>query len=338
MTSSIATLCARGLVLVAIALAAVQNAATGEELVNAEQIEVRFGITADAHVLGDRTPGNEAHLRSFVAAMDEWRPDFVIDLGDFACQCGSGQTTPELHDAQLQSLKRQWAAFASVACPAYAVMGNHDVGWIRGAGESIAPQDLYARSHAGEDITKSEWLAVTHMPARYYSLDLKGYHFLVLDGNNRRARTAVAPGRDGVRGGYWIDDSQKAWVASDLAANRGKPKVVFCHEELHHTPVEGSGEGGDAPFPPVGKQTSYVDNGWELRELFQADGRVLACFSGHKHESRWTVYGGTHYLTLAATHRGGSYAKVTLAGSLTIEGVGSQRSYKIPLAGRPKAK
>lgn len=77
---------------------------------------------------------------------------------------------------------------------------------------------------------------------------------------------------------------------------------MFCHQELHHTLVRGAAEGGDVPFPPVGKEGSFVDNSWQIREILGADGGVLACFFGHKHRSRWAVYDGIHYLTLAGTH------------------------------------
>ena len=51
--------------------------------------------------------------------------------------------------------------------------------------------------------------------------------------------------------------------------------------------------------PAVGKEGSYVDNGWQIRQLLAADQKVLACFHGHKHRSRWAMYGGVHYVTLA---------------------------------------
>jgi len=306
---------------------------------------VRFGMSADAHIKGRIVPANEERLLKFVEAMIEWKPDFVIDLGDFACQVGGGQTTPELHDAQLNGLKHHWATLSNVPCPAYLVIGNHDVGWIKGGDETIKPEDLYRSPHSGEDITKDELLAVTGLPHRYYSFDVKGCHFIVLDGNNQRDGSAPEPGHDGVVGGYFIDGPQKEWLAKDLAANRDKIKIVFCHEELHHTSPEGSGEGGDVPFPPVGKDRSYVDNGWELREMFEADGNVVACFHGHKHRNRWTIYGGVNYITLAALHWSGPYAKVTLSDDqLHIEGCGQivgkedrrQRSYTIPLPERTK--
>ena len=67
----------------------------------------------------------------------------------------------------------------------------------------------------------------------------------MLDGNNQPDDSAPR-GKDGLVGGYWIDATQKEWLAKDLAKNRQKPKIVFCHEELHHTPERGSGQGGDA--------------------------------------------------------------------------------------------
>jgi hypothetical protein len=88
----------------------------------------------------------------------------------------------------------------------------------------------------------------------------------------------------------------------------------------------------------VGKDTSYVDNGWQVRELLAQDGNVVACFSGHKHQDRWTIYGGVHYLTLAALYVDGSYAKMTIADKLYVEGVGKQRSFAfdIPLSSRKR--
>jgi alkaline phosphatase len=210
-------------------------------------------------------------------------------------------------------------------------MGNHDVGWLKGGDEKITPGDLIGRGHAGEDITKQEFLEVTGTPHRYYSFSVRGFHFIVLDGNNAADGSAPQPGHDGVAGGYSIDATQKQWLAEDLARHKQKPKIVFCHEELHHTPTRGSGQGGDTPFPAVGKQGSYIDNGWELRKMFAEDGRVLACFFGHKHRNRWTIYDGTHYITMAATHWKSSFAAITIAGKLTITGFGGQRSYELSL-------
>lgn len=321
----------RLLLMVLVGVAISVRAVAGEAEQPGVRQVVRFGMTADAHLLGRGAPQHEAHFERFVGAMIEWRPDFAIDLGDFACQCGGGQTTERLHDCQLKGLIHHVATFSRVPCPHYNVMGNHDVGWIQGGDEKIEPEDLFGPSHGGEDITKAEFIANTRMPHRHYAFDVKGVHFIVLDGDNPRDATSPPAGHDGVAGGYHIDGSQKTWLQKDLAAHRDRVKVVFSHQELHHTPEKGSGQGGDAPFPRVGKEGSYIDNGWQLREMFAADGKVLVCFSGHKHRNRWTVYDNTHYITMAATHWQASYATVSIADRLIIEGHGNQRSYDLPL-------
>ena len=295
------------------------------------KVRLRMGVNADPHLLGRRSPGNEANFLVFVEEMKRWKPDFAIDLGDFGCQVAEGVTTQEMHDKQLEGLKHHVSVFRQLTCPRYHVIGNHDVGWLKGGDETITPADLIGTTHAGEDITKQEFLEATGTSHRYYSFDAGGIHVIVLDANNGPDENTAGRGRDGVVGGYFIDSGQKRWLKDNLAEHRELPKLVFCHEELHHTPVAGSSDGGDAPFPPVGKQTSYVDNGWQLRDMFAADGKVLACFFGHKHRSRWTMYSGTHYITMAATHYQASFASMTISDRLVIKGFGGQKDYNLPL-------
>jgi len=297
----------------------------------AQKPMLRFGLNADPHLQGARPSGRATNFRRFVNRMKTFQPEFAVDLGDFGIQVSEGQTTQAMHDGQVAGLKYHLDVFSQLKCPRYHVMGNHDVGWLKGGEEKITPADLIGRSHPGEDITKQEFLAITKMPHRYFSVDHNGFHLIVLDANNAADESSPPKGKDGLAGGYWIDATQKTWLAGDLKKNRKKPKLVFCHEELHHTPKTGSGQGGDTPFPPVGKQNSYVDNGWEIRKLFAEDGRVLACFFGHKHRSRWTVYDDTNYLTMAATHFQASFAEITIADTLDIKGYGGQRSYRLPL-------
>jgi hypothetical protein len=296
-------------------------------------VEVKFGITADDHI----EPGaSTSKIAPFFNSMKSWHPAFAIDLGDFAVH--------GTHDEQLGELGTLWGVYKSnVPAPVYDVLGNHDAGWLKGGDEIITAADLAAGDHHGGAFTKAEARGVTGMPNRYYSFDLNGFHFIVLDGNNYpvdQAPPGAPPtGHDGVVGMYYLDPGQLTWLAADLAANRSKQKVVFAHQELHHTPPEGSGDGGDVPFKPLTphKETSYIDNGWQARELFKRDGRVIACFAGHQHVSRWTVYGNTNYFTLAANHLSSAYTKVTISADiLRIEGVGQQKSYQISLPGTRK--
>ena len=292
---------------------------------------LRFGLNADPHLQGARPSGRATKFLRFVNQMKKFDPEFAVDLGDFGIQVSEGQTTREMHDGQLEGLRHHLGVFARLKCPRFHVMGNHDVGWLKGGNEKISAEDLIGRSHPGEDITKEEFLKTTGMPGRFFSTDIHGFHLIILDGNNAKDESSPKPGHDGLVGGYWIDAAQKKWLAADLEKHRKMPKLVFCHEELHHTPEKGSGQGGDTPFRPVGKQNSYVDNGWEIRRMFAEDGHVLACFHGHKHRSRWTVYDQTNYITMAATHYEASFAAITIDDALVIQGFGKQRTYRLPL-------
>ena len=69
------------------------------------KVRLRMGVNADPHLLGRRSPGNEANFLVFVEEMKRWKPDCVIDLGDFGCQVAEGQTTRQMHDKQLEGLR-----------------------------------------------------------------------------------------------------------------------------------------------------------------------------------------------------------------------------------------
>lgn len=75
---------------------------------------IRFGLNADSHLMGCRTPGREANFKQFVDQMQQFRPDFAVDLGDFGCQISEGQTTQEMHDGQLEALKHHVQVFGQL--------------------------------------------------------------------------------------------------------------------------------------------------------------------------------------------------------------------------------
>lgn len=294
---------------------------------------VRFGVSTDLHI--GKAARAEEKLRAYVEAMKEWKPGFLVDLGDFACPSvyGSPRTYPEAHDDQLARLRKSWATLTEVPCPVYIAMGNHCVGWIRGGDERLQPADLQPGRHPGEDITKDEHLSVTKMPGRYYSFDKGDFRFIVLDAHN-----AVAASQD-AGDEYCIDAAQLAWLVKDLQSHRDKPKIVFCHEELFRTPKLPP-PGSDEPLPSrPNTPDSDIANAQQIRKLFRDDGKVLACFQGHCHASGWIVRDGVCYLTLgelgsvrSRTGDGPTYSKVTVAdNTLRVEGVGKQRSYDIPL-------
>lgn len=110
---------------------------------------VRFGVIADIHqgYLKDV----EARLEVFLDDVKrEEQVDFIIQLGDF---------TLRPTQAKSGNFMTRWNSFKG---PKYHVLGNHDM------------------DCAGKAQVRAFW----GMPANYYAFDLKGFRFIVLDGNH----------------------------------------------------------------------------------------------------------------------------------------------------------
>jgi len=315
---------------------------------------LRIGLLADPHLSTfwetgpqeNRTPRIAKNLIAFVERMHEFKADFVVAIGDYVTPRGRKHgNTPEQYAGFKEDLGVFWPILKAVPCPAYVVAGNHDVGWIRGGDEKVTTAELIAKGKTGgHALCKDEWCQILGMPGRYYAFDAGDFRCLVLDGNNTQD-TDADNAKDGLRGAYWIDQSQLEWIRLELSAHRDKPKIIFSHEELHHTDhFTGSGQGGWTPLPPHYKDGSYIGNGWQVRELFEQDGKVAVVFHGHYHKNRWTVYGGTHYITLddlgtlrwlwadpAPEPNMPHWAEVTISGDrMHIAGHGNQMGFDLP--------
>jgi predicted phosphodiesterase len=264
---------------------------------------VRFGIVTDIHY-AERDPAgtrfyreSAGKLAEFVSAMNREKPDFIVELGDFKDQDAQPDRTRTLtFTAKVESI------LAGFRGRRFHVLGNHDM----------------------DSLSKSEFLrkAVNSGIRRdrsYYSMDVKGIHFIILDANYRS---------DGMvydSGNYdWTDANIPAaeleWLNKDLASGRS-PAIVLVHQQL-------DGEG-----------SYYVKNAPAVRRMIEASGRVLAVFQGHRHEGAYSRAGGIHYYTLKGLIEGSgpennAYALVTVDPDRTIRITGYR---KVVSAVHPKA-
>ena len=160
---------------------------------------IKFGIISDIH--RDLMPDADERLDAFMKKVDTEKPDFLIDLGDFAF------AIPKNEDFA----KR----FASSQSPAYHVLGNHDM-----------------------DVTdKKDATAFFGMPAPYYSFDINGYHCIALDANNIYSGDKFI---DYEKGNYfsfgstsYVSDYQCDWLEDDLQKTN-LPAFIFSHQSLLH--------------------------------------------------------------------------------------------------------
>ncbi len=221
---------------------------------------VRFGICTDVHK--DIMHDSDQRLQVFISEMNEKDVDFIVELGDF-CQ-------PQDYNASFMNI---WNSFKG---PSYHVLGNHDMD-----------------NSQGEKYSREYTVNYLGMPARYYSFDVNGCHFVVLDGNDKK---------DPPQKGYshYIGKEQMAWLKKDLSQTE-LPVVVFSHQSIEDYEREG------------------VDNGDEVRKILEESNlesgkkKVIACFSGHHHIDYSISINGIYYIqvnSMSYFWMGGDYLQV----------------------------
>lgn len=271
---------------------------------NQEEI-LRFGIVADVHK--DLMPDADQRLEQFIEKANAKKVDMIIQLGDFC-----------MGESKNRDFMGIWETFKG---PKYHVLGNHDM----------------------DRNSKEEMLHFWGMPNNYYSYDLNGVHFIVLDANflyldgkyidYDKANFYV----DGSLLTY-IDDEQIEWFKADLGATP-LPAIVLSHQSLWH-------------------HQWGVKNRLRLQEIMEASAdKIICCFNGHNHIDFHRHLNGVDYIeinsmsyqwmgekytnkdrfpkgfydTYPNLHHIAAYqdplyafATLNLQGTLTIEGVRSQ--------------
>ncbi len=268
----------------------------------------RFGIVTDTHYADTDTVGSRFYrhsldkLTEYVELMNKQRVDFLVELGDF-----KDQDYPAVEQKTLSYLVAAEKIFQQFNGPTYHVLGNHDE-------DSISKTQFLTRVE-NTDIRSER---------SYYSFDLNGLHFVVLDANYRG---------DGVeydRGNFdWTDTNippaELDWLKQDLNTTT-LPVVVFVHQLL-----DGTG--------PV-----YVKNAEAVRQILEQSGKVLRVFQGHHHPGSYSYIREIHYYTLKALVEGAgpennSYAIVDIRGdhSITITGYRNANSRQLGRVWAPVA-
>jgi len=258
------------------------------EIKNLKQ-SVRFGFLTDLHYAeippaGTRIYGDSDNkVADCIKVCNDQRVDFIIEGGDLKDQGSDGTSSL----SYLRTIETEIQKFDG---PTYHVLGNHDA----------------------DNISKTQFLtnvANTNIPpaSKYYSFDIKGVHFVVLDANYR------SDGVDYDRGNFdWRDANipqvQLDWMTSDLASTRN-PVIIFVHQLL-----DGTGD-------------HYVKNAAEVRTVLENSGKVIAVFQGHFHTGSYNQINGIHYCTLKAMVEGAyptsnafAIVEVVPGSKITIDG------------------
>lgn len=273
------------------------------------EAELRFGLVADAQY-ADVPANNIRHYRrtpaklaACVEAFNREKLDFVMHLGDFI-------------DRDFASYDTVLPIYRKLEVPGYFALGNHDFS-VKDAEKPMVPAKL-------------------GMESRYYDFTVKGWRFVVLDGNDisligsvkgtpERAaaeqvfatmKAAEAPHAKSYNGA--VSGRQLAWLDETLADAdaRRQPAVVFCH-----FPV----------FPFTG---GTLWNREEVIAVLERHPAVLAYINGHVHSGGYGVRNGIHYLTvngMVDTEDTTAYgvAERNAAGGVAVAGTGRLKNHDL---------
>jgi predicted phosphodiesterase len=267
---------------------------------------IRFGVITDSHYADRDNGGTRFYrgvlhkIRESINTFNKEKVDFVIHLGDFKDE--DLKKNPEDTLSYLKTIEAEYAKFDG---PRFHCIGNHDV-------DSITKQQFLNNiENTGIDKEKS-----------FYSFDIQGYHFVVLDANfdNNSKDHFFKEGSDFQD--VNIPESQLKWLKKDLRKTK-LPTIVFCHQ----------------PFFEYHKDEYilHVSNRYAVREILEKSGKVNAVLHGHVHEETFKEINGIHYITQLGMvdHKGlenNSFAIVDFDGAtLNLDGYKRTTSKKLTL-------
>lgn len=260
----------------------------------ASRPRAQIGLVSDLHY-AERAPAGTRHYRQTPAKLAEAAQRFQDQKTDAVVALGDLIDAADSLDVEKGYLRR-------IAKELAAVPGRHD--FVLG-------------NHCVYSLTKPEFLEIVGQKRSYYSFDLGGCHFVVLDACFRS--DGVPYGR---KNANWTDanvpPAELAWLEAELARTSHKT-IAFLHQRL------------DVP-PPYG-----VKNALEVRKVLERSAKVLAVVQGHYHPGDYREIQGIHYCTLAALVEGSgpennaySILGILPGDAIRITGFRRQKSYRWP--------
>lgn len=208
--------------------------------------KIRIGLIADIHK--DIMHDADKRLATFIRTAKKRKLDFILQMGDFCQPIPANKGFLEI-----------WNAYKG---PKYHLLGNHDM---------------------DGGATRRQTMTFYGMSAGYYSFDLKGFHFVFLDGNDPNPQPWSGYNR-------LIGPEQLQWLEADLT-NSKAPTLIFSHQTLED-PLYGVANAKEVQslLEKINRQAGYT--------------KVITCLSGHNHTNYLTRIHDIHYLQVnSASYR-----------------------------------
>ena len=257
-----------------------------------QPVQIRAGLVTDLHYADKAAAGTRYYRQSIKklkeAAAQIKKPalDLAVELGDFV---DAADTVKD----ELGYLRTINSVFTELPGKKHYVLGNHCV----------------------HTLTKDEFLSEVGQDKSYYSFDVGGFHFVVLDSCFRSDGEPY-----GRKNFVWTDPNippeEIDWLRADLKETQGRC-IVFAHQRLDVDNNYG------------------VKNAGAVRKILEESKKVLAVFQGHSHKNDHKEVAGIHYCTLVAMvegsgekNNGYSTMDIFKDGTIRITGFRKQSSYE----------
>src|SRR6478736_1119700 len=187
-----------GLTVGSVALCGTTSIASAAENKVKPKKVLRIAHITDVHI----RPEENAPQR-FVQCLEKIKThkvDFFLNGGDSIFAADYGNITRE----RVDELWKVWFETTKAISDfeIHSCLGNHDMWWAAPSKEDA----MYGKEYVVKQLK---------IPNRYYSFDKKGWHFVILDSNNKNAS---------------LDDDQRKWFETDLESiPKGTPVICLSH-------------------------------------------------------------------------------------------------------------
>lgn len=209
-----------------------------------------------AHITDVHLPADPLIAARFSKCLDAVKAHKV----DFFLNGGDSIMDASYNDVVREKVISQWAAWDDCMrvlkdYEVHSCIGNHDNWWAAPSKED----EMYGKDYVVKRLK---------IPHRYYSFSKKGWHFIILDGNNDKIS---------------LDETQFNWLADELEKLAPNTPVLL----MSHFPVFGA--------TPVLEGGNHSDNK-KLKDLFyKHKDKVKIMLSGHNHLFDKTFYNNVWY-------------------------------------------
>lgn len=214
----------------------------------------------------------------------------------------TGDTIFDSLDMNKQLTERQWRGYKKIIetecnLDVFSCIGNHDVwGWeYQFTDPSIVNDPLFGKAMA------VQWL---NLPGRYYSFDLAGWHFIMLDSTHPPEVEDPFTCYIGK-----LDEEQFTWLTTQLQQNENSPICILSHIPLLCACEYYDGDNETPDYWKVPAAWMHIDSR-RTRSLFLEHPNVKLCLSGHAHQVEDLRYLNVKYLNdgaICGAWWGGAY-------------------------------